>query len=288
MRTHPEDYENTAIDYPCAGRESSTVPMLLCPNGHLNAWNYQFCGECGARIGTTSAADVSPEALNTPFRPTSRQFRSSVVRWLMIAGAFLAIAATTTAITYFLTRDNRVVQTTPPTGQPQIGAPPLTQTPCTSPPLLHAESVHITPAGLAITTTVTSSCGAADVVSNTAMQVNVVDGAHDVAAGTFDMSAHPVAIPPGQTATRTLVFPAGMYWLTTDLLSQRPTMNARYNGRATQDAGTEASGAASLTAKEPASPDSEAPNRLLSSDWVSLSTLTEPSCVIFSSGGYRR
>ena len=31
--------------------------------------------------------------------------------------------------------------------------------------------------------------------ANSAMQVNVVDGAHDVAAGTFDMSAHPVAIP---------------------------------------------------------------------------------------------
>jgi len=91
------------------------------------------------------------------------------------------------------------------------------------------------------------------------MQVNVVDGAHDVAAGTFDMSAHPVATPPGQAATRTLVFPAGMYWLTPDLLSQRPTMNARYNGRATQDAGTEASGAASLTAKEPASPQFGSP-----------------------------
>jgi phosphoenolpyruvate synthase/pyruvate phosphate dikinase len=76
------------------------------------------------------------------------------------------------------------VPTTPPTGQPQIGAPPLIQTPCTSPPLLNAESVHIVPAGFAITTTIASSCGAADVVSNTAMQVNVVDGAHDVAAGT--------------------------------------------------------------------------------------------------------
>jgi len=151
------------------------------------------------------------------------------------------------------------VPTTPPTGQPQIGAPPLIQTPCTSPPLLNAESVHIVPAGFAITTTIASSCGAADVVSNTAMQVNVVDGAHDVAAGTFDMSAHPVATPPGQAATRTLVFPAGMYWLTPDLLSQRPTMNARYNGRATQDAGTEASGAASLTAKEPASPQFGSP-----------------------------
>jgi hypothetical protein len=259
MRTHPENYENTSIDYPGAGQESPAVPMLLCPNGHLNAWNYQFCGECGARIGTTSAAAVTPEALKAPFRPTSRRFRSSVVRWLMIGGAFLVIAAMTTAITYFLTRDNRVVPTTPPTGQPQTGAPPLIQTPCTSPPLLNAESVHIIPAGLAITTTIASSCGAADVVSNTAMQVNVVDGAHDIAAGTFDMSAHPVAIPPGQTATRTLVFPAGMYWLTPDLLSQRPTMNARYNGRATQDAGTEAPGAASLTANELASPQFGSP-----------------------------
>ena len=63
----------------------------------------------------------------------------------MIGGAFLVIAAMTTAITYFLTRDNRAVPTTPPTGQPQIGAPPLTQTPCTSPPLLQAESVHTLP-----------------------------------------------------------------------------------------------------------------------------------------------
>ncbi len=169
------------------------------------------------------------------------------------------IAATTTGITYFLTHDKRVDPTTPSTGQPQIGAPPSTQTPCTSPPLLQAESLHVISAGLAITTTIASSCGAAEVISNTAMQVNVVDGAHDIAAGTFDMSAHPVAIPAGQEATRTLVFPAGMYWFTPDLLAQHPTMSARYNGRTTSDAGTEAPVAASLTATEPASPQFGSP-----------------------------
>ncbi len=259
MRTHPENYENTAIDYPSAGQESPAVPMLLCPNGHLNVWNYQFCGECGVRIGTTSAAAVTPEALKTPLRSTYRRFRSPLVRWLMIGGAFLVIAAMTTAVTYFVTHDNSAVPTTPATGQPQVGAPPPTQTPCASPPLLHAESVGIVPAGLAITTTITSSCGAADVISNTAMQVNVVDGAHDVAAGTFDISAHPVAIPAGQEATQTFVFPAGMYWLTPDLLSQRPMMSARYNGRAAQDAGAKAPDAGSLTAKEPASPQFGSP-----------------------------
>ncbi len=259
MRTHPEDYENTAIDYPSVGYESSGVPMLLCPNGHLNPWDYQFCGECGARIGTTSAAAVTPEGLKTPFAPTSRRLRRSVVRWLIIGGTVVAIVATTLTVTYFLTRDESTVPTTPPAAQPQFGAPPLTQAPCTSPPVLHPESAEIVSAGLAITTTIASSCGVADVVSNTAMQVNVVDGAHDVAAGSFDTSTHPVAIPAGQTATRTLIFPAGLYWLTPNLLSQQLTMSARYNGRATQDAGTDSPGNASLTANEPASPQFGSP-----------------------------
>ena len=44
MRTYPQDHENRAIDAPHY-ENSPAVPMLLCPNGHLNAWNYQFCGE---------------------------------------------------------------------------------------------------------------------------------------------------------------------------------------------------------------------------------------------------
>jgi hypothetical protein len=255
MRTLPENHTDTAIDYPSADPETPVVPMLLCPNGHLNAWNYQFCGECGALLGTTSAANVAPQATQTLSTPTTRWFGSSSVRWLAIGGAVLLVAAMTAAATYFFTRDTRGVPTTAPTTQPHTGAPPLAQTPCASPPLLQAEAVDIVPAGLAITTTIASSCGTADLISNSAMQINVVDGAHDVAAATFDMSAHPVALPPGQQATQTLIFPAGMYWLTPNLLTQRPTMSARYNGRATQDAVTEATPApASVTATQPASP----------------------------------
>lgn len=76
MQTHPENYEDTLINYPSVGQESPTVPMLVCPNGHRNAWNYQFCAECGARIGATSAAAATPKAPETPFESTSRRSRS--------------------------------------------------------------------------------------------------------------------------------------------------------------------------------------------------------------------
>lgn len=256
MRIDPENRENTAIDYPSTGVESPAIPMLSCPNGHLNPWHYQFCGECGARIGTISAAGVTLEA---PTTSASRRFRPSAVGWLIIGAVFVVIAAVTTAVTYFVTRDQSTVPTTPATKPPSVAAPPVTQAPCTSPPILHAESVDIIRAGLAITTTIASSCGTEDVISNSAMEVNVVDGVHDVAAGTFDMSAHSVPIPAGQTVTRTLIFPAGMYWVTPRSLSKALAMNARYKGAATQGSGSDAPGETGLTASKPASPQFGSP-----------------------------
>ena len=45
-----------------------------------------------------------------------------------------------------------------------------------------------------------------------------------IAAGLFDFSAAPVTMKPGQTARKTLVFPAGTYWRTTAMFSGAPQL----------------------------------------------------------------
>ncbi|AQA04611.1 hypothetical protein BVC93_21735 [Mycobacterium sp. MS1601] len=33
---------------------NSDIPSVSCPNGHPNAWDYKFCGRCGAPIGVVA------------------------------------------------------------------------------------------------------------------------------------------------------------------------------------------------------------------------------------------
>ena len=32
-----------------------TGPMVVCPQGHANVWNYKFCGQCGLPLVATPA-----------------------------------------------------------------------------------------------------------------------------------------------------------------------------------------------------------------------------------------
>lgn len=277
MRIHQRVHESPTLEYPDHGPTAPDNAMLLCPNGHLNASGDQFCGQCGIPIGANLAAAVAPELAET-IRPTSRRSLSTPIRVFIIAAASIAIVAITATLAYFLTRQGDslpiaqpilrpAAPSAPPTDRPAPGAQPTAVLPlpppaagCSTPPVLSAESINVVPAGLAVSTAIASSCTGADVVSNSAIQITVIDGARDVAAGTFNMSSDPVILPPGQAVSRTFVFPAGMYWLPAELVSQRATMNARYTGHAGTQSTPEQAGAQTLTATTPSPPQFGSPD----------------------------
>ncbi len=89
-----------------------------------------------------------------------------------------------------------------------------TVTVCAITPTMTPRSVSLTPSGLAVTVTATSSCADGDVLSNSATQVAVSAPSGLVASGSFDFSSTPIAIPGSGTAGRdiTMTFPSGSYF----------------------------------------------------------------------------
>ncbi len=102
--------------------------------------------------------------------------------------------------------------------------------PCADDPRLQAQSVDMTPAGLAVTTDVSAVCSSGDVVSSSAVQVMVTDGGRDVASGVFDLAADPMVVPAGETVRHEFVFPAGMYWRPPELLSNDLSVTVANSG----------------------------------------------------------
>ncbi|UXA19114.1 hypothetical protein [Mycobacterium sp. SMC-4] len=88
---------------------------------------------------------------------------------------------------------------------------------CHRAPRIGQASLSLTEAGLAVDIPMTANCAAGLELSGADVHVTVSDGAKDVAAGRFDFSIRPVVVS-GQVTQR-LVFPAGMYWRTPDLVS---------------------------------------------------------------------
>ncbi|MET9202899.1 hypothetical protein [Gordonia sp. NPDC003585] len=102
-------------------------------------------------------------------------------------------------------------------GQPSM---PDTYTTCSTPPNLTVVSTALTDAGLAVTTSASSSCDTGDVLSNSATRVVVNSPTGLVAAGSFDLSVKPVGIPPsdGQRRSITFTFPPGSFYALPDTI----------------------------------------------------------------------
>ncbi|MCH9669147.1 MAG: hypothetical protein K0U80_14995 [Actinomycetia bacterium] len=83
------------------------IAMAFCPLGHANPLTHQFCGECGARIGTTSPAPAGPR----PPQPFGEPSRRSAGKWLVVAAAVAATTALAATVTYFVARDSYTVAT---------------------------------------------------------------------------------------------------------------------------------------------------------------------------------
>ncbi|MCV7211405.1 hypothetical protein H7J75_22565 [Mycolicibacterium canariasense] len=133
-------------------------------------------------------------------------------------------------------------------------ASPATPAVCSEPPILEVESFDMTSAGLAIGTAFFPGCAGVEVEAGNAVRVTVADGQRDIAAGEFDFSAAPVAMQGGAPGHQTLVFPAGMYWRTPDMVEGAPTLVA-HRGQGRTAAAAAQPGATSVVAFAPAAPE---------------------------------
>jgi len=207
-------------------QRDTDTPSVLCPNGHMNAWNYKFCGSCGAPIGVVAW----PTSEDEESAGEARWHRRGLV--YASSAALLALFVAVSIAVYIGSRPGSdVPQEESFSAKSNAGGSSLSVGPtvCPAVPILQTESMDLTSAGLEIQTAFTSPCGA-DVESNSKFVVTVAEGDRDVAAASFDFSQSPLALEPGVPGRRTLVFPRGMYWRTPPMLSAAPTLAAKREG----------------------------------------------------------
>ncbi|MFB1295717.1 hypothetical protein ACAG24_009400 [Mycobacterium sp. pW049] len=234
-----------------SGQFDGASPAVYCPYGHINAWNYKFCGECGAPIGVVAFpedADVA-EADRPKRRPG-----------LLIGGVVAACAAVVgvVALVGVLIGGTSQDEADVPRPDPFTTAtldPALMVPECTTAPAVQAESVDMTPDGLTVSAAFMSQCPGGNTEAGSGVRITVAEGQRDIAAGLFDFSAAPVTMKPGQTARRTLVFPAGMYWRTTAMFSGAPQLVFHPGERPQATAVSSAAGSDRLVAREVAKPE---------------------------------
>lgn len=225
------------------------TPMVVCPHGHLNAWHYKFCGQCGSPIGAVAFPDDDPvEVERRPRR-----------RGLLIGGAVAAVVviAAAVAVTVLMAGSSSDDVAVPQSGG--FGAGPVDPAgmvpACTTPPLVQAESVDMTGDGMTVDAAFMSRCAGGDTEAAPSARITVADGERDIAAGIFDFSAAPLSMKPGETARRTLVFPAGMYWRTTEMFSGAPQLVLHPGEQADATTATVSSGSDRLVAHAVAEPE---------------------------------
>lgn len=199
-------------------------PTVLCPSGHVNAWNHQFCGECGQPIGVTAWPSDEPGAPELPAKS-----RVPLLITALVVVTIVAVVAVVMVMHPFSRRDAARAPSAPVAADDVVVRGPAT---CPRAPVLQAESVDMRSDGLSVSVAFRSVCADGDLESNSALEVTVADGARDIAAGRFDFSAAPLMIGPGEIARRTLVFPPGMYWRTPNMFSGPPQLVAKQKGQA--------------------------------------------------------
>jgi hypothetical protein len=149
------------------------------------------------------------------------------------------------------------VQTSPP-GTVTVQVPYSTSQepkPCQGLLRVDGTGVSVTPLGLLVSTALQTSCGSVDVLSGPAVKVTVSDSARDVAAGIFDLTTDPIMVWPGQQVQQQFVFPAGMYWRTTELVAgDKLTVDVSNFTRPSPGSTPYRSGSNTLTAAQPTAP----------------------------------
>ncbi|MGP4054926.1 hypothetical protein ACTWP6_08910 [Mycobacterium sp. 4D054] len=225
------------------------APMVACPHGHLNAGNYKFCGQCGSPIGVVAFPD--DDAVAEDERPLRR--RSLVIGAAIAAVLLVAVVA---AVGFLITRSSTDDETTPQADGFTAGtANPAGMVPaCTMAPLVQAESVAMTADGMTVDAAFMSQCAGGNTEASPSARITVADGQRDIAAGVFDFSAAPLTMKPGETARRTLVFPAGTYWRTTAMFTGAPQL-VFHPGEQAEARTAASSGSDRLVAQSAAEPE---------------------------------
>lgn len=224
-------------------------PTVLCPQGHINSWAYKFCGQCGSPIGVVAwpEENVIP-AVKGP---------SSKTRAWVVSGAIVLAVGVGIAAAVGLLVGNSAEDGEGPAGPGGFttgnAAPAALTPPCELVPAVDAESVDMTVDGLTVDAAFMSGCAGGDSESGSSVRITVADGERDIAAGLFDFSEAPMVMEPGVVARRTLVFPAGTYWRTTDMFSGAPQLVLHPGEQS--DRAEAGSSPGRLVAKAPAKPE---------------------------------
>ena len=171
-------------------------------------------------------ASEPPRYLNTA--PSGREFANrsragrpsswSGGRVATVVGSIVAVAAVVAGVSVWaVTRDGgstKGTTTAAATGNTTVTAAGGVVTVCADAPTITPTALHIDSRGLTIETTATSPCSGGDVLSNSDTRVAVTSPQGLIAAGSFDFSDNPIALPPGKQGGRTLTltFPDGNYF----------------------------------------------------------------------------
>lgn len=228
----------------------SSAPTVLCPQGHVNNWDYKFCGQCGAPIGVV--------AWPSDEDATHAQGQRGSSRLPLVAGIIGVVLVVVLAglIAFVLGRSDHAGRFTSqrgPSSQRSAESTSAVPESCSTAPDVQPESIDMTPEGLQIKVAFSSPCGE-DVETNSALVITAADGRRDVAAAEFDFSVGPMAIARGGPTHRTLLFPHGMYWRTTDMLAGTPTMVAKRQGSSNVSARQASNDSSTMTATKAAQP----------------------------------
>lgn len=164
---------------------------------------------------------------------------------LLLAGAALGVVAL--MLLAFSLMDSGGSSSPAPSSGGAIAPVRVDQvTACNSAPTFSPQSASLGPTGLSIGTRITPTCAGGDLLANSRLQVNVVDGSgRNVASGVFDTTSAPLTAASGGSTT-TLIFPAGTYWRTPSSVDQLRMTVTREGADQTPSAGTV--GASSVTA----------------------------------------
>ncbi|WP_409430748.1 hypothetical protein ACJEIK_28375 [Mycobacterium sp. SMC-16] len=164
---------------------------------------------------------------------------------VLLAGAALAVVV---LVLLAIVLTNSGGSSSPATSPSGSTAPPRVDqvAVCNSTPTFSPQSANLGTAGLSIDTRITPACAAGDLLANSRLQVDVIDGSgRSVAAGLFDTASAPLTAAPGGS-TATLIFPAGTYWRTPGPADQLRMTITRQGTDQTPTTGT--LGASSITA----------------------------------------
>ncbi|AQA01790.1 hypothetical protein BVC93_04320 [Mycobacterium sp. MS1601] len=117
-------------------------------------------------------------------------------------------------------------------------------TKCGTEPVFEPKLVEGQSGELVISTRVVAKCPGGDILSGSATRITVTNTqGQNVASAMFDLSKHPIVIPPDSSGgdpsvTHQFRFPAGTYWRIPVSLDEAPTNGASQRGRVDLDAST--------------------------------------------------